>query len=120
MRVLLILLFCSPAVAQDAPRYVSAEGHTYEYSLNDHGGVLTSVWPVARFLGFGAGTTVERGTETIYLGRDCDAFSEHLGYGTWGWANGGFGVEFDDGAEVGFPRQELLPLPTREDFGCRF
>lgn len=94
------------APAQQGFVYVSSEGHQYRYDLNDNGAVLESLFPVARFRGTGAMTEIVTGTETLYLGRACDAYSEVLGQGTWAWANGGFAVEFD-GHRIGFPRQEI-------------
>ncbi len=102
------------AKAQEPIVFVSSEGHQYRYELNDNGAVLTSLYPVARFLGTGAMTRIETGTETLYLGRHCDAFSKHLGDGSWSWANGGFVVEFG-GRKIGFPRQEI---DANNDLGC--
>ncbi len=86
--------------------YVSNEGHRYGHQLNANGAVLTSLFPVARFTGTGAATQVITETEILYLGRNCDAFSKVLGNGRWGWANGGFVVEFP-GKSISFPRQEI-------------
>jgi len=85
---------------------VSQEGHQYRASLNADGTVMDSLYPVARFTGTGAMTQVITGTETLYLGRNCDAYSKVLGSGTWAWANGGFVVQFEDRA-IRFPRQEI-------------
>ncbi|MDG1861669.1 MAG: hypothetical protein P8J02_00355 [Yoonia sp.] len=38
------------------------------------------------------------------MGKSCDAFTPTFGKGTWGLANGGFVVIFDD-YRIGFPRQ---------------
>lgn len=100
------LIVAAPVPVLAGPVYSSSEGHRYDYSLNDNGAVLMSVNPVTRFKGSGAGTEEVTGTETLYLGRDCDAFSPVLGHGRWSWANGGFVVELD-GARIGFPRQEI-------------
>jgi len=93
----------------------SAAGHDYAMTCNESGYVLRSVNPVSRFVGQGADTTLVRGTEVIYLGRSCDAFSKVLGGGTWCWANGGFLIGLA-GSEIGFPRQELY-CPTNDDLG---
>lgn len=95
-----------PGSAQDDPVYVSDEGHQYRYTLNQDGAVLESLFPVARFTGSGAMTEVITGTETLYLGRNCDAFSKVLGQGSWAWANSGFAVEFQT-RRIAFPRQEI-------------
>ncbi len=94
------------AFAQTDWVYVSKEGHQYQFSRNPNGAVLQSLYPVARFTGTGAMTQVVTGIETLYLGRDCDTYSEVLGTGTWAWANGGFVVAFDT-LEIWFPRQEI-------------
>ncbi|MVO15477.1 hypothetical protein [Parasedimentitalea huanghaiensis] len=94
------------ALAQMELIYVSSEGHQYRFSNNPDGAVLESLYPVARFTGTGAMTQVITGIETLYLGRDCDAFAKMLGNGTWSWANGGFVVELGAG-RIGFPRQEI-------------
>lgn len=108
-----LVLFATGAVAEDWI-YISGEGHQYQYARNANGAVLTSLYPVARFTGTGALTQVETGIETLYLGRDCDAFAKVLGEGTWAWANGGFVVEFG-GHRIGFPRQEI---DAGQGLGC--
>lgn len=102
----LTLGFASTAFGQADWVYVSSEGHQYQYSQNADGAVLKSLYPVARFQGTGAMTEVITGIETLYLGRDCDAFTKIHGQGSWAWANGGFTIEFD-GHRIGFPRQEI-------------
>jgi len=101
-----VLSLPTVALAQSDFVYISASGHQYRYSLNTDGAVLDSLYPVARFTGTGAMTQIITGIETIYLGRNCDAFSKVLGTGSWAWANGGFVVEFD-AVKIGFPRQEV-------------
>jgi len=97
--------------------YVS-DNHSWSLSCNNSGYVLQSQYPVTRFHEAGAGSSVTRERETLYLGRSCDASHTVLGNGTWCWANGGFFAEFD-GYRMGFPRQELV-CPTEEDdfTGC--
>lgn len=51
------------------------------------------------------GAIVWRGAIRLYLGRDCDAWSQRYGRGRWGWANGGWLVVFP-GRRFGFPRQD--------------
>lgn len=103
--ILLAMIWGTTAVAQEIV-YISGEGHQYRLSRNENGAVLQSLYPVARFTGSGAEMQVETGSETLYLGRDCDAFSKVLGQGTWSWANGGFVIEFGS-HRIGFPRQEI-------------
>ncbi|MGI9355301.1 MAG: hypothetical protein ACR2PF_09115 [Rhizobiaceae bacterium] len=99
-----LLMAASPAHA-----YVS-DGHEYTLSCNQDGYVLTSVNPVARTIGSGAGTEQVKGTEFINLGKSCDASHKLFGTGKWFWANGGVRAEFE-GHVFGFPRQELLCEP---------
>jgi hypothetical protein len=104
--LMLLVLWAGPASAQDF-LYLSSDGDEYRASENEHGGVLTSLYPKARFIEAGADSHVVRGIETIYFGRSCDASSEAFGEGTWNWSNGGFRVNFDKGKILGFPRQEI-------------
>jgi hypothetical protein len=102
------LLFCAaPALAGDEDYYVSGAGDDYQVTANASGYVLTSRYPKARFVDRGAASYVVRGVETFYFGTSCDAAHEVFGNGKWGWANGGFGAEFDSGFRLMFPRQEL-------------
>jgi hypothetical protein len=55
------------------------------------------------------------GSETLYLGRSCDAFGTGLGEGRWCWGNGGVSVELR-GGQRGFARQELT-CPTNAALG---
>ncbi len=98
-------VFSSGQMAGPAP-YTSADGHQYTYASNENGAMLESINPVSRFKGQGAGTRVVTGIEKLYLGKSCDAYSKVLGSGAWGWANGGFIVDFPK-ASVKFPRQEI-------------
>jgi hypothetical protein len=93
--------------AESRAAYTSEEGHRYELTCNNSGAVLTSTYPVERFFGEGAGTTVRAGREVIYFGRSCDAFKPSFGTGTWRQSNGAFGADFDQ-KEFVFPRQELI------------
>lgn len=85
-------------------RAFSTDGHSYQMACNTNGFVLTSDYPVARFIENGVLSEIEEGIETLYLGKSCDAFTQVYGNGTWGLANGGFAVSFDD-YRIGFPRQ---------------
>jgi hypothetical protein len=101
--------------------YVSSDGHEYALTCNADGYVLTSLAPVSRFRGQGADTQVTKRTEVLYLGQSCDSFLDVAGTGSWGWANGGFGAEFDTGLRVMLPRQELVCAPERRYVGnCRW
>ena len=116
MRTLYPLSFALMATGTLAQ--VSSDGHSYNVTCNDHGYVLRSKWPVSRFVGTGAATVIETGEEVIYFGKDCDAFSEHLGTGTWCWANGGFVADLEH-RRIGFPRQELY-CPAEPNFETGF
>ncbi len=114
--VLIAALLAAPhvALAQAYPLYSSA-GHEYAVSCNASGYVLNSAYPVARASGQGASFHFNSGTETLYLGKSCDASSEHFGDGKWCWANGGMRIDFKD-SFIGFPRQELS-CETAPDLG---
>ena len=102
------LYFFISSVPQAYAEYVSSDGHSYNSSCNSNGHKLSSEYPVSRFIeGGGGASRIERGIEVFYLGKSCDVSNKVFGSGTWCWANGGFRIEFDDGALVGFPRQEL-------------
>lgn len=105
----LFLAIVSTAAAEDQGTRVSG-GIEYSMSANDNGWVLRSLSPVVRTTGFGAGTEYVRGIETIYLGKSCDAFHKVFGSGTWGWANGGFVVQFGNN-RFPFGRQEVFGAP---------
>lgn len=77
--------------------YTAGSGVTYTLSLNQHGGVLSAE------------------NDKLYLGRNCDAYSTEHGKGSWGWANGGFIITFEN-LSVGFPRQEI---EIGNQHGCR-
>lgn len=49
--------------------------------------------------------------EVILLNSDCSTSSQHHGYGTWSWANGGFIVDFYD-ISFSFPRMDSPPDDT--------
>ena len=103
-----VFLCCAaPVLAGDEEYYVSGAGDDYAITANANGYVLTSRYPKARFVEQGAASYVVRGVETFYFGKNCDAAHEVFGNGKWGWANGGFGAEFDGGFRLMFPRQEL-------------
>lgn len=99
-------LLAAPAGAQtgaQASDFTSGEGTSYVLTLSTDGAVLTSLTPVLRVGERGASLD---GTDTLYLGRSCDALAPGEGTGTWGQANGGFLVTLPS-RSVGFPRQEL-------------
>jgi len=95
-----------PAVARDQT-YSSWNGHQYRLTCNADGIVLKSVYPVVRFAGQGAGMREIVGNETLYLEKNCDAWSEALGKGQWRWANSGFWAVFEQ-REIRFVRQEPI------------
>ena len=105
--VALSLVFGAGVAQADGFAYVSSFGDKYTASRNADGGILTSHYPKAWFVEGGASSYVEEGIDKIYFGKSCDAFHKVFGKGTFGWANGGFVVEFASGTRIGFPRQEL-------------
>ena len=100
MKFKIVILFILLNVTLQA--YVSSDGNVYEIRYNKHGAVLTSTYKHL----------------TLYLGKDCDAFSKVYGKGTWGWANGGFSVDFRR-KSFGFGRQELDLDRVRGMVRCR-
>lgn len=101
---------------------ISSDGHSYAVTCNENGFMLISTYPVSRFIENGVFSTVREGIETIYLGKSCDAYTEAYGDGTWGLANGGYAISFDD-YRIGFPRQEPRCAPDVDtdftfDFNC--
>lgn len=68
----------------------SNSGASYEVSYNRHGAVLK-----------------DEQSNIIYIGKSCDILSPKYGPGTWGKANGGFIVSFEQ-ISISFPRQELM------------
>lgn len=53
-------------------KYTSDDGAYYKYDLNYNGAILTA------------------SDHTIYIGKDCDAYSPQYGSGTWSWNSSGF------------------------------
>jgi len=113
----LLLSLCG---AMARAEIVSSEGHSYIASCNDNGFTLTSEYPTSRFVEAGSASRVIKGTEVFYLGASCDVSNNYFGSGTWCWANGGFFIDFDKGANIGFSRQELY-CPRNDNLGmdCR-
>jgi len=97
--VSLLLITCGAAYAETRT-YIDGSGTKYSYSVNENGAVLTPM----------------DGSASLYLGRSCDAYSQRYGAGRWGWAGGGFVIEFPE-QRLGFARQELFPHPA-PDSGC--
>ena len=93
-----------------AVAYNSGEGHLYDLECRVNGYVLTSVYPVARQVGAGAGRELITEIEKIYFGRSCDAFHKLFGTGSWAWANGGFWADFPN-HKFRFGGQELFCEP---------
>ena len=95
-----------------------AEGHQYDIACKRDGYELKSINPVARLIGAGAGRQMITGTETLYLGRSCDASHKLFGTGKWCWANGGFFATFPTHT-FEFVGQELWCEPPRDyDLNC--
>lgn len=102
----IIIILVSVSAPSTAGGYV-ADGHEWDLQCNDNGFRLRSKSVVTRFIEAGVNSRAEKGRETMYLGRSCDALHSVLGGGTWCWANGGFKADFS-GTTIGFPRQELI------------
>ncbi len=110
-----LVMFTTQASAQSAS-YFSSFGDEFLLSTNEDGGVLRSVYPKAWFVEAGAESRIEKGNDVIYLGKNCDSYHKLFGKGTWGWANGGFRVDFEN-TNIGFARQEI---DIGNGMGCRF
>ncbi len=85
--------------------YISSDGDEYTMKYNKHGAILTSINEKHFIENSVSGKMVSKRLK-LYLGKDCDAFSEIYGKGSWGWSNSGFQISFQ-GKRFGFPRQEV-------------
>lgn len=103
-----LLLFAAIPVSTKAQQhiYVSDAGDEYVATPNANGAAFQSRYPKVRQVGSGAGRRMVRGLDKMYFGKNCDALHEVYGHGTWGWANGGFGADFENFA-IRFPGQEV-------------
>ena len=101
-----MVMLAGVSVSAQAGNYVSSFGDEYNITLNTNGAALISLYPKAWFIEGGANSRVERGIDTLYFGKSCDAFHKLWGDGTWWWANGGFGADFEEFSSR-FPRQEI-------------
>ncbi len=100
-----IMLLSSNAFA-----YLSSDGDEYTIRYNKNGAILTSV-NKKHYAENNASRRVHSKHLKLYLGKDCDAFSNVYGHGSWEWTNGGFIIHYDE-KDFGFPRQEV-------DISCR-
>lgn len=91
-------------VTTAAHAYEGSDGLVYEITCDKAGYVLTP----------------DKG-QPLYLETTCNAYQWPHGSGTWGWANGGFWADLQDG-RVAFGRQELFCRdadPPPFEAGCR-
>ena len=95
--------------------YESSDGDEYTIVYNKHGAILTSV-NVKHFISNDVSVKRTSKRLKLYLGKDCDAYSDIYGKGTWVWANGGFRNDFKD-KFFGFARQEVEIINMEK---CRF
>ena len=91
---------------------------------NENGVILTSTGVQYTLVGSSPKTDVKQmlGTstlaiETLYVGKSCDTFSKRHGKGSWGWANGGFSVDFKS-IKFDFTHQ-TLDIKKDEESGCK-
>ncbi|OSQ51354.1 hypothetical protein [Marivita geojedonensis] len=84
---------------QDEYSIAEANGETFWVLLTDAGAQLTS----------------DNGSEQFDMSADCSASSAKRGIGNWGWANGGFFVDFNS-ASFSFPRMDA---PVEDGGRCR-
>lgn len=85
--------------SEDVYYYTSGDGIQYKATTNTNGFYLVA----------------DKTNETLSLGKSCDAHSSKFGNGKWGWANGGFIAEFQNGNSIGFGRQ--ADFPDTEKYG---
>lgn len=90
---------------------VDSYGREYAVEAAEGWAVLTSVdrREIVMTLADAAQSTqvvVEQDVLAMY--QDCTSGSAHYGYGTWGWANGGFYIDFDT-ISFSFPRMDAPP-----------
>lgn len=102
--VVAFFLCLAPGPGLAASLY-SADGDLFNVAYNKHGAVLTSEHD-KYFPANADGTEMKKAKLLLYLGVQCDAFSENYGNGHWGQSPGGFVIRFDHKA-FGFIRQEL-------------
>ena len=92
-------------LSSNAFAYLSSDGDEFTITYNSHGAILTSI-SKKHYAENNASGIVHSKHLKLYLGKDCDAFSNVYGKGTWEWANGGFVIHYS-GKDFGFPRQEV-------------
>ncbi|MDR9501533.1 MAG: hypothetical protein RI601_07035 [Desulfurivibrionaceae bacterium] len=102
---LVVFFLCLAPGPSVAASFYSADGDRYSAAYNKHGAVLTSEHE-KYFPKNAAGTDMEKTKLLLYLGVQCDAYSENYGNGKWGQSPGGFVIRFDHKA-FGFIRQEI-------------
>jgi hypothetical protein len=106
-RMTFLAAVASLAIGSTALAAVSGGGHGYSLECNENGFVLRSDYPVYRWAKRGFRDLRELDHETLFLGKDCDAYHQDLGWrGRWWWANGGIVVEYEN-AEISFPRADI-------------
>ena len=97
---LVIILLSSNAFA-----YLSDDGDEYTIRYNKNGAILTSV-NKKHYAENNASGRVHSKYLKLYLGQDCDAFSNVYGHGSWEWTNGGFVIHYSE-KDFGFLRQKV-------------
>ena len=108
------VLVAMPVYAQ-SQEYHASNGQIFFAEKNENGAKLTSKYPVSVYTEAGVASTFEEKLDVIYVGKSCDVYSARYGDGTWGWANGGFIIEFKN-MNLGFPRQAL---DAGQGLGCQ-
>lgn len=103
--LLVILFFCMAPVSSLAAPFYSVDGDKYSVEYNTHGAVLTSEHE-KYFPENQESAEMKKAKLVLYLGVECDAYSENYGNGTWWQSPGGFVIRFERKA-FGFIRQEL-------------
>lgn len=105
-RVMLLIIFGLFSVNSYA--HISSDGDQFTTEYNQNGAVLTSVYPKIFWVRMGANLKSVEKKVTIYIGKNCDVFSDFYGKGSWEWANGGFFLSFEKNNKIlSFGRQEL-------------
>jgi hypothetical protein len=101
----LAFFLCLAPVHVSASSFYSVDGDKFTVEYNEHGAILTSEFE-KYFPAEDSGDGMKKTKLMLYLGVQCDAYSQNYGNGKWNQSTGGFVIRFDHKA-FGFIRQEI-------------